>query len=741
MKGWILDCYPDYEHGCMIIWLKTEHGIERLVDRHFVPSFFVRAPEDRLRELVGSLRTVDVHDTSLEMHTTLMRPEPAPFLKVTVDDYGSLSQIAKMVDAWGHYRDYELYNVDLRYDQRYFLEHDIFPMGLLEVDTEFRMLDSQERILYPIPELSAVELKVEVSASRGIPVMDDPVQSISVGDLLLDGAEEGILEDLVDLVKERDPDIIYTEGGDAFYMEYLAQRAQRYGIDMDLGREAGFRKAKGKSYFTYGRIMYKPPAHKLRGRVHLDTDGSITYSQSGIYGLIDIARLCLIPMQDLARLSPGSAISAMQVNQAMRDGHLVLWKKNLPEDFKTASTLLLSDRGGFIYEPEVGLHENIVEVDFASLYPSIIVHHNISPETLNCPCCPTSAKVVPGIGYWTCEKRLGLLPRVLDPVIKRRLELKRMIKANAPGKDIFEQRSQLLKWILVTCFGYTGYRNARFGRIECHESINAYGREIMLQASGMAEERGYRVLHGIVDSLWLEGGDGDPEDFCRAVQEEVGIPLHLEGTYKWLVFLPSISTGVGALNRYYGLFESGELKLRGIFLRKGDTTELARDLQNEMLAVFCKACNADQFRALIPAALEVMDAYVERLADGEVPLEKLIIRHRVSKEVEEYTQFNDSFAALKQLQERGFPVPPGRAVEYVVCDGESKSVWQRVKAAAFLDGSERYDADEYTDLLMRASADLLLPFGWSFEALQERARKLSRPANPAWEGEALGRTG
>jgi DNA polymerase elongation subunit (family B) len=298
-----------------------------------------------------------------------------------------------------------------------------------------------------------------------------------------------------------------------------------------------------------------------------------------------------------------------------------------------------------------------------------------------------------------------------------------------------------LKWILVTCFGYTGYRNARFGRIECHESINAYGREIMLQASGMAEERGYRVLHGIVDSLWLEGGDGDPEDFCRAVQEEVGIPLHLEGTYKWLVFLPSISTGVGALNRYYGLFESGELKLRGIFLRKGDTTELARDLQNEMLAVFCQASNAEQFRALIPAALEVLDSYIEKLADGEVPLEKLIIRHRVSKEVEEYTQFNDSFAALKQLQERGFPVPPGRAVEYVVCDGESKSVWQRVKAAAFLDGSERYDADEYTDLLMRASADLLLPFGWSFEALQERARKLSRPANPAWEGEALGRTG
>ena len=106
----------------------------------------------------------------------------------------------------------------------------------------------------------------------------------------------------------------------------------------------------------------------------------------------------------------------------------MLWKKNLPEDFKTAGSLLLSDRGGFIYEPKVGIHERIAEVDFASLYPSIIVRHNTSPETLMCSCCPASSRIVPGIGYWTCEKHAGLLPTVLEPVIKRRLELKRLIK-------------------------------------------------------------------------------------------------------------------------------------------------------------------------------------------------------------------------------------------------------------------------------------------------------------------------
>jgi len=722
MKGWILDCYPDYEHGCIIIWLKTEHGVERLVDRHFAPSFYVSAPKDKLDDLVKGLHMIEVHGTSVEMRTTLMDAHPRPFLKVTLDDYGSMSQVARMVDMWGRYRDYQLYNVDLRFEQRYFLEHGIFPMGLLDVTTNYRMLDSQERLFYPIPALSTLQLDVRVDASRGVPTLEDTLVSLRMDDMLLDGPEESVLQDALQLVREHDPDIIYTEGGDAFYMEYLRHRAGLYGIEFDLGREAGFRKAKGKSYFTYGRIMYKPPAHKLRGRVHLDTDGSITYTKSGIYGLIDISRLCLLPIQDLARLSPGSAISAMQVNQAIRDGHLVRWKKNLPEGFKTAGALLRSDRGGFIYEPEVGIHENIVEVDFASLYPSIIVRHNISPETLMCDCCPPSARVVPGIDYWTCAKRIGLLPKVLEPIIKRRLELKRLIRENAPGKDVFEQRSQLLKWILVTCFGYTGYRNARFGRIECHESINAFGREILLRTSEMAEARGFRVLHGIVDSLWLEG-KGDAERFCAEVSQEIGIPLQLEGVYKWLVFLPSLSTGVGALNRYYGLFQNGELKLRGIFLRKSDTVELARELQNDLLAVFTRASGAEQFKALIPEALLVLDRYVEDLKAGSAPLEKLVVRHRVSKELEEYSQFNDSYAALSQMKQRGFEVPPGRAVEYVILDGESRSVWDRVKAKPFLDGSERYDAGEYQDMLFRATADLLFPFGWSFEALHERARR------------------
>ena len=67
-----------------------------------------------------------------------------------------------------------------------------------------------------------------------------------------------------------------------------------------------------------------------------------------------------------------------------------------------------------------------------------------------------------------------------------------------------KQRRDVLKWLLVCCFGYTGYKNARFGKIEAHEAINAMAREKLLVAKEAAEQRGFRVLHALVDSLYVQ---------------------------------------------------------------------------------------------------------------------------------------------------------------------------------------------------------------------------------------------
>ena len=58
--------------------------------------------------------------------------------------------------------------------------------------------------------------------------------------------------------------------------------------------------------------------------------------------------------------------------------------------------------------------------------------------------------------------------------------------------------------MLVTCFGYLGYKNARFGRIEAHEAVTAHGRDKLLTAKEISEAAGYTVLHGLTDCLWLQ---------------------------------------------------------------------------------------------------------------------------------------------------------------------------------------------------------------------------------------------
>src|SRR5437773_2489416 len=242
------------------------------------------------------------------------------------------------------------------------------------------------------------------------------------------------------------------------------------------------------------------------------------------------SRLPPLTPQEQARLTPGTAFTAMQTNLAYQDGCLVVWKKNRPEDFKDAENLLRGDRGGFTFEPEVGVHEGLYELDFSSLYPSIMVKYNISAETLDCACCPADGLSVPELRYHLCTRRVGIVGRVLKPLIERRRYYKKMKKEPGPLRDVYTGRDTILKWTLVTAFGYQAYSNARFGRIECHEAINSYARDILVHTMEIAESHGYEVVHGIVDSVWLRPKpNADPIEKVREhIAGSIGLPIELE---------------------------------------------------------------------------------------------------------------------------------------------------------------------------------------------------------------------
>ena len=889
MRGWLLDIYPDYKDNSIVYWIKTRKGAHKIVERSFVPKIFAHSSRDDMDELEKALPILDaVANVQREMKSIWLGEESREVLGIGIRKFSRVEDVAHTIDNRGKYNKYSLFNVDLRFSQRFFHEKDIFPLGLMELRPKPVMLDDRFALDYEKPPLTNTELHVSVVAKNRVPAMDDRLVSAKVGDATIDGDEERILNGIVDTLDALDPDIVCTEGGDLFDIPYLFNKAKQLGMDrLRLGRDDDDLNTdrRGKSYFTYGQIKYKPPSYKLRGRIHIDKASSFMYVESGLNGLIDLSRISSVPVQELARLSPGSAISAMEVNQALRDGCVVMWKKNLPEGFKTAQELILADRGGFIYEPVVGVHDHVLEVDFTSLYPNIMAKFNISPETIMCSCCPEPARRVPVLGYGICDRRYGLIPRVLKPVVDRRTRLKRRVRDGVGDTKDYKERVDILKWLLVTCldgsteisftldgrfgigpirdiidkvavggcgehrvkgslnlfgldrfqqpalknaatafrfespeemvelsigrdnvvvtpdhpcyvfdggaivirradslaegdmlprilplydpetrrgqhlskaridsinridapgkyvycfsvdgpmhgfalsngilthncFGYTGYKNARFGRIECHEAINAYGREIMLQASEIAEAHGFEILHGIIDSLWLKG-TGDPERFCEHVSGHIGIPLEPEGVYKWIVFLPDKANGVGVLNRYYGMFESGKLKLRGIELRRRDTPDIVRDMQTDILDQFSHADDADGLKRLVPAALGVVERYVDDVGSGTVPIKKLVLTKKVSKPLDGYTQLNDSVAALSQLSDEGIDVNPGECIGYVITASKSKDLDERVRAEILLTGREGYDASAYVELLLRAAETMLLPMGYGRAKLRK----------------------
>jgi DNA polymerase elongation subunit (family B) len=650
----------------------------------------------------------------------ICKTKPEKVLAITPKSYSDIRSCARIIDRRGGYYDYKLFNVDIRLEQRYLARRGLFPMAMVNLDNGLKLTDGQFRLRYPMPELKCVDLDVRIKTK--IPTYHDTLSGIELDDIILEGKEDEMLLDLVEVIKVKDPDVIYTKNGDGFVMPYLFCRAAVNGIKVKfmLGREPQKTQAKkGKSYFSYGSILYKPPAYKLRGRLHIDKTSSFIFGEGGISGLIDLSRLSSIPVQTMSRLSPGSAISAMQVNSATKDGYLILWKKNVPEDFKTAEELIVADRGGLIFEPIVGIHDNVVEVDFTSLYPNIMAKYNLSPETVLCQCCPDSKRRVPELLYNVCDKKKGLIPKVVKPLVQRRIAYKKLAKSRSKEKEIYKQRADVLKWTLVTAFGYTGYKNARFGRIECHESINAYGREILVRTMEIAEQYGYEVLHGIVDCLWLKPNGYDRhEEFCNYVSKYIDIPLELEGVYKWIVFLPNKGTGVGALNRYYGLFENGSLKVRGIDLRKRDSPPLIKKAQAEMLEILAEADSSAEFLKRIPQCISTLKKYHDKLRDGNCELTDLIITKRISKTLEDYSQFNDQVAALKQLRKLGFEIHPGEKIRFVICDSTTKECTKRVKVADLLEGNESYDAEKYYELLLRAGEGLLSPFGYNEDKLR-----------------------
>jgi DNA polymerase I len=688
----LLTC--EFDDGTVDEWHTTSDGIEQRVTEGYTPTLYVDGPQAVVETLAEVLETdPKVATTGFEWwFTRLGADERSAVLRVDCERVLEVQTLAREIRSlheaeFAHPGTLRLYNVDLAPQFRYCVETDTSPV--------------------PTRDLEVMHLSMPETALR-----DDDVTALTVDGDSLGATPTAALETLQARLETDDPDVLCCST--ARIVPFCHDQAADAGLDdVRLGRAPGYEQLAGaNTYESYGQVGHSPARYRVPGRAVVDEANSFLLGESGIPGLLDLVKRSWRPLQETAWGSIGTILTAIQIREAFDRDVLIPWNKWEPEAFKRVETLHAGDRGGFTFAPEVGLHEDVVEVDFGSLYPSIMVEYNISPETVRCDCHDTED--VPGLGYSICERE-GFIPDVLEPIITDRAAIKAESAATEDDehREQLQARSDALKWILVSCFGYQGYRNAKFGRIECHEAINAFAREILLDAKEALEAGGWRVVHGIVDSLWVQPVDDTDQTplpaLCERITEDVSIPLELEDRFEWVCFVPRRDSDAGALTKYFGKVAGrDEYVTKGIEAVQRSTPPFVEMLQRALIRTLDETRSPD-------AVCDRLHRGIRRLQRGDVPPENLTIRKRVSKRREAYDQRTQTVAALERAAKQGLDRHPGQDVEYVVVDDSRRSSG-RVRLAH--ESLSAYDEAFYTELTMRAGESILSPLGWDRERIE-----------------------
>ncbi|KKL76350.1 hypothetical protein LCGC14_2045780, partial [marine sediment metagenome] len=529
--------------------------------------------------------------------------------------------------------------------------------------------------------------------------------------------------------------------GDEFVFPYLVARASENHVTKDLYfsrnktplKNCIFDLSGGTDhYMSYGIIRRRSKTQVyFTGRFHLDTTsyGSLHFSDGNIPGVIEVARISRVPLQRLCRITIGGALQSIQYYNAYKLDHLIPPFKKSPEGFRSGMDLIINDRGGHIFEPLIGIFDRVVELDFSSMYPSLMVNFNISSETINCKCCKedgTGIKVPGGGGFHICSKRQGIISKSISLPLRKRLKYKEYNKTHDDLRYKFTDIA--LKWVLVVSFGYLGFKNARFGKIEAHQTVCAFAREFLMRSAEIAEQHGCKVVHGIVDSLWLKDTKGRSSEEFEAITRKVAkeitdstdISMSWDGLFDIIVFLPSrAEPDIPALSHYWGIKNDGEIKVRGIEVRRRDIPKIVKDAQLGFIDVFKSAKTVEAFHKRIPKAKEVLYEYVARINSGKVTRDELTIRQRISRKPSEYKVNSYQAVAARQLERSGVVVSAGKNVRYIILNAEANPNFPEKKVILsdlYDEKKHEYDRKKYVELLKRAFENI---FPLEFPELEE----------------------
>jgi len=697
VEGWLFDVY--IQGSKAVLWIKTKDGgLLRLTDS-YSPFFHVEpaeeaseAEEDLLYRLC---ECPEVKSATLEEKLTSLESGKRRAL-VRVETYGTGSFKAIIRSLEGNLRVSRVYNAGLRHVQRYlFTKLRVEPSSRVRVFHEGERLEGIEKLddsqeLAPPPlSLLSFDLDQDLSAERRVIKV---IRAAFRGERkAFEGPERDVLSSFCSYVLEKDPDLLVCPKCDRVTYPLLKLRLQENDMALDLGR-CGDR----DQVHTQG---------SLAGRILL---GDVFYGFSsdewGIGGLIERTRFSFAPMGLSMRWLSNKSIESRSCFEMLARGY-VIPREEYFEDARSMKELTARDRGGITITPEAGrLHFNVAALDFDSQYPNIILKNNLSYETV-------SDGGSPGSGQ-------GILPAVLAPWLLRRMWLKKLRKTlpeGSPSRLYCGQRIEALKMILVTIYGVSGCCRNRFGNVVAFEEINRKSREGMLKAKAMAEARGFRIIYGAVDSLFVSRLDARREDY-EALAAEIGratdLSMSLDRHFRFLAFLPlKEDPSSSALNHYFGLTYDGKVEARGIELRRSDTPEIVRAFQTELIRrIFNSGDLQEAYTEGVLRGMELLHLAIGKIRGGDVDAGDLVLRKRLGKDIGEYTASVPQRSAALQLLHADKEIEVGDDIPFIYTDHDNGNPLCRVRAPELFSGS--YDREIYAKMLLDAASAIWRGMGF-----------------------------
>lgn len=538
--------------------------------------------------------------------------------------------------------------------------------------------------------------------------------------------QASLLRATAERIREIDPDVLTGWNVVDFDFRVLANLAERHGVPFDIGRSApgrgGMRLRKTNTPWSTwdasipGRVVLDG-IHLLRssfvkmdsyglGAVAQDVLGEsklIQGSQRGHqieeafrndrallvdYNLLD-ARLVVDILEELHLVELAVERSKLTGLPIDRVGGSIaafdflylerLWQRKLVApsvDRQFADSGDSANLGGHVLEPETGLWRNVLVFDFKSLYPSIMRTFQIDPlgflESVGPREADSRDDVVVAPNGAVFQRAPGILPGLLDDLFPRREEAKKA------GDEV---ASHAIKILMNSFYGVLGTRACRFAHPAIAGSITAWGRELLLWSKAEFERRGFRVLYGDTDSLFVLSGEDHQataqrigEELVPSLNEAVAehiterwgmeskLELEFEKLYLQLLLPEMRGGGGGARKRYAGLLEKqGEerVEFTGMEVVRRDWTDLAKAVQRQLYDELFLADSPEQ------GVRSYLERMVKEVRAGEHD-DRLVYRKALRKSLDEYTATTPPHvAAAKKLVQKTSD-KPGRTISYLI---------------------------------------------------------------------------